>query len=145
MLIFIIGAIFTILGIASILVYTFKYDIKKELWIVSFGVNTFIGVIMLLIVGCGALLNNTPRAHEEARIAYNAKVEELTSTREAIYHMTDDYAKSVSITQYNTLVREFKEDIKIGQERLKNPWINWFNNYAYKDFDVDVVSYITTF
>ena len=150
MLIFIIGAVFVVAAIVFLIIYCVDRHYNgswnaNELNAALAGICGAIGFILWLVVGTGALICNTPMAHESARIQYNTRVEELTNTREAISHITDDYARSVSITQYNSLVREFKEDIRIAQIRLNNPWINWFNNYAYKDFDANVVDYIATF
>lgn len=150
MLLFIIGAMFVVAAIVFLVIWCVdRYnngswnanDVNASISAIC-GV---IGFIFLLIVGTGALITNTPMAHESARIKYNARVEELTNTREAISHIADDYARSVSITQYNSLVREFKEEIHMVQIRLNNPWINWLNNYAYKDFDANAIDYITTF
>ena len=148
MIITIIGIALILFAIVSIILFYYLESISSEDhegWLVSFGVSGIIGCGIFLTSLIFILANNTPMAHESARIQYNAQVEELTNTREAISNIIDDYARSVSITQYNTLVRKFKEDIEITQIKLNNPWINWFNNYAYKDFDVNVVNYITTF
>ena len=79
------------------------------------------------------------------QIEYNQRLEELNSTKQVIETIQDDYARSVAITQYNTNVREFKEDVLMAQLYLKNPWINWFVCHEYNNFDANAVDYIVSF
>ena len=148
MIVTIIGIVLILLAVVCLIVYELleKRGIWENHtnWVILSASSGIVGLIVLTFAVGFILSNNVPIAQEKARIQYNVRVEELASTREAILQINDDYARSVSITQYNTLVREFKEDIETTQLNLKNPWINWFNNYAYKDFDANIVSYITT-
>ena len=148
MIVTIIGIALVLLAVVCLIVYELlekseSWDNHMP-WIILSAFSGIVGIIELVVAIGVIISNNVPIAQERARIQYNVRVEELASTREAILQINDDYARSVSITQYNTLVREFKEDIETTQLNLKNPWINWFNNYAYKDFDANIVSYITT-
>ena len=147
MMIFIIGVVFVLVAIASLVVFKFKNNQDKygdhDGWLFGFWANMLVGVCTLICVGVCALVFNSPRAHKEARIQYNIRVEELINTRCAVLQIRDDYSRSVAINEYNTKVREFKEDILTTQVRLDNIWINWFNNYEYKNFDANIVSYIS--
>ena len=101
--------------------------------------------ISLLVCGPVCLIFNSSARCNYVRIWHEQEIQELESTRQIIETIQDDYARSVAITQYNTRVKEYKEEILVKQHYLNNPWISWFNCREYNNFSADEVSYITTF
>ena len=110
---------------------------------------SFIGAFVALcssigFICCGviSICNNVPVSHVSARIKYTETVTSLNSTYKLLTQAEDSYAKYTAIQQYNVEVEKFKTDILSTQHQLKNPWLNWMNNYEYNNFDANVVSYI---
>lgn len=130
----------TTIILAVCFIFSYKTNNEGNMWLSgSFG---FLSAIILVTLITIAALENTPFRHERTKLEYDEIITELLATRNKIQTITDDYSRSVAIQQYNTEVREFKIEIKKHQYNLKNPWINWFENYVYVDFDADVVSYL---
>ena len=102
------------------------------------GISGFVLLCLLAIV----IVNNTPIACDRLRIKYEQNVTQLTTTRSAIETITDDYARSIAIQQYNIEVNKFKQDILVEQLKLSSPWTNWLAPHVYNEFDANVVSYI---
>lgn len=105
-------------------------------------IGGFLGGIPLLFSIIIICCVQSPIAQEAVKVKHEQSIAQLTSTREYINNLTDDYAKSVAVQQYNIDVRNFKQEIMIQQLHLRNPWISWYHSYAYLKLDADVVSYI---
>ena len=139
----IITLIFTIFFIASIIALIIVVRNDSDLvWFDLSVITSFIGGLGAFVCGFIAIIINSPINQQQARINYEETVAELHATRESINTIKNDYSRIIAIKQYNTDVRKFKTNIEQTQIELKNPWVNWFNNYAYADFDADVVSYL---
>jgi len=144
MILMIIFIVMLVVGIIGCICYS-RFEMDSELHL---GANLMLGGlgILGLIVGVIVIImNNNSFSRSQARLVYEQNVAEFNATRNVIENIQDDYARSVAIQQYNTNVKEFKEDIITLQHYVNNPWISWFCNQEYKSFNVDVVSYITTF
>ena len=102
---------------------------------ILFGVFAFIAVPV-------AIVNNSTASRNSAQIWYTESVENLNATRNYILTITDDYAKSAAVTNYNLSVKNFKYTIKNEKAELANPWISWFNCSIYNEFDENIVDYI---
>lgn len=99
------------------------------------------GIPLLFSIVIICCVQNQTR-QETIKVMYEQSITQLTSTREYINNLTDDYAKSVAVQQYNIDVSNFKQGIMVEQLKLKNPWISWYHSYAYLKLDANVVSYI---
>lgn len=137
----IITLIFAIIFIASIVALIIAVR-KDGDWFDLSVITLFIGVLGTFFCGIGIIINNSPISQKQARIEYEETIVELNAIRESISTIENDYSRIIAIKQYNTDARKFKTDIEQTQAALKNPWVSWFNNYAYADFDADVVSYL---
>ncbi len=134
---------FALLFIAGIICTRIFWDRVGDEWLPSISLAlSFIGGLGLMGCCLFIALCNSPAAHVAARVNYSETVTSLNSTYKLLTQAEDSYAKYTAIQQYNSEVREFKEDITTTQAHLKNPWINWMCNYEYKNFDANVVSYI---
>lgn len=99
------------------------------------GVGLFTTVLLIICV------NSTP-----ARLSTRAKltntVVELSTTYNILIEKDRTLDVYTAIDSYNSKVSEYKTEVTIHQEYLKNPWINWFVCAEYNNFNVDAVSYI---
>ena len=142
MLLTIMSIIITIIGILLIVLM-----VKKE-W--DDNLLAFIGVVLLELAGAIFLLGcvifilcrNNNVTHKTLKTTYEERVVELSNTREYISTITDDYARSVAVTQYNDKVRKYRTEIITYKDKANNIWISWLYNSEYKHLDEDVFQYI---
>lgn len=144
MILMIIFIALFVLGVLGGIAYKVR-DYDEDMHLVLNLVEAGIGILGVVIGTMVIIMNNNDYARSQVRLTYQQEVEEFNATRSVIETIQDDYARSVAIQQYNTNVKEFKQDIIMNQLYVKNPWISWFCNQEYKNLDVNVVSYITTF
>ena len=147
MIIMIILIILVLLFIISTSIGVLKS--KNSTWHAEWDSHVLINGAIAIIVGFIALvlgmiciISNSSFQNQKVRISYEQRVEELQHSRVLIENIQDDYARSVATTQYNTSVREFKEELLVAQTYAKNPWTSWFNCQEYLKLDATVVSYV---
>ncbi len=139
--------ILTIISICILLLgVVFAVLYQRDKWNdLLFGLQLFgllIGIVFTAIcVGMIATINSST-SHDNLKIAYEESITDIQNDYNYIQDLADDKAKSVAIINYNNKVKEFKTEIKQNKLLLDNPWINWFNNYAYRDMDENIVDYI---
>ena len=137
----ILTLIFGVITLAAIVFLVLGFRIDDDFFGLSAICGILGGIPLLLSITIICCVQN-PIEQETVRVKYEQSIAQLTSTREYINNLTDDYAKSVAVQQYNIDVRDFKQEIMMEQLKLTNPWVNWYHSYAYLKLDADVVSYI---
>lgn len=138
-------AILFIICVVLLIVY-FKVDhYYSEFWEVTGTLSIVIGgllLVALFITSTLCIVANSNYTKRKVRIKYSETVESLNNTKQYIETITDDYARSIAVTEYNHEVRAFKFDLKKEKNRLDNNWLNWFTCSEYEKLDIDVVDYI---
>ena len=104
-------------------------------------VGAILGGVTVFVFGLVMLGQNSQSSAREVQVWYEQEVISLRTTENTIRYIEDDYARSITIFQYNQSVREFKTKILTKQENLKNPWINWLVTYSWSTLDAEVVNY----
>ena len=127
-------------------ILSFKFDTYYSfIWLTIQFISAVIGgclLITLFVISILCMVANSNYTKRQVRIEYSETVESLNNTKEYIETITDDYARSIAVTEYNHEVRLFKSYLKTEKNRLNNQWINWFTCSEYKKLDIDVVDYI---
>ncbi len=134
--------IFTTLFILS-LKFTDDYDL--DIWEITATISAVIGfccIVCLFVTSIFCIVANSNYTKRKVRIEYSETVESLNITRQYIKTITEDYARSMAVTEYNHEVKVFKSDLKNHKNRLNNKWINWFICSEYKKLDIDAIDYI---
>lgn len=109
-----------------------------------------ITLCVLLVAGIGSLatggiaaLSNTSYNALIHTTHYEESVRELNTTYNYLISAPEGAAKYTAVQQYNSEVKEFKQDIIQEQKRLENPWVSWFHCYAFNNMDANAVQYIS--
>ncbi len=137
-----------IICVVLLVIYAKVYNYYSDLWEVIGFLSIVIGSVLLIalfITSIACIVNNTNYTKRKVRIEYNETVESLNNTKEYVETITDDYARSIAVTEYNNEVKAFKSDIMKEKNRLNNGWINWFTCSEYKKLDTDAIEYIKIF
>ena len=139
--------ILTIISICILLLgVVFAVLYQRDKWNdLLFGLQLFslvFGTLFTVLCGIMILSVNNSTSHNNLKIAYEESITDIQNDYNYIQELVDDKAKSVAIINYNNKVKEFKTEIKQNKVLVDNPWFNWFNNYAYKDMDENIVDYI---
>lgn len=142
MLLTLMSIIITITGISLTILMVKKGWDDNLLAIIGAAILDIIGVISLLVCLVTILCTNTNVTHKTLKTKYEERVVELSNTREYISTITDDYARSVAVTQYNDKVRKYRTEIITYKSKANNVWISWLYNSEYKHLDGDVFQYI---
>lgn len=143
MITLLIFSILLVIGIVWGVIYEKKYLGEAHLiGSVTIGAIGALGVLVSVII---MIIMNCPTHNQKVRIYCQETINELTTTRQMIREIKDDYARSVAITQYNSKVQEFKTEVATNQNYLNNPFINWYVPHAYNEFSVNAIEYITSF
>ena len=137
----ILTLIFGVITLAAIVFLVLGFRTDDDFFGLA-GICGILGGIPFIVTIAAIIGAQNSYTQEQVRMKYSQTVTQLNSTREYIDNITDDYARSVAVLEYNSEVGNFKQDIMHMQINLKNPWINWFSSYVYNEFDANVVSYI---
>jgi len=143
MILVLIFILLLVIGIVWGVIYSNKY--LSEFHLVGSVTTGAIGALGVLVSIIVIAVTNCPTHNQKVRIYCQETINELTTTRQMISEIKDDYARSVAITQYNSKVQEFKTEVATNQNYLSNPFTNWYVPYAYNEFSVNDVEYITSF
>ena len=126
----------------------FLITLGLELWFVldkdeNWPMGAVLSFILFAIcVGVGYLSHYT----ESERNVYNTthyiarRFSELNREYESLLGLNPDKEK---VNAYNEKANSFKQEIIDAQERLKNPWINWYTCSVYNSYDAEEVKIIT--
>lgn len=129
----------------TLFIISCKIGYCDDIWEIIQFISAVIGGVLLVglfITSIVCIVANSNYTKRKVRIEYNETVESLNNTKEYIETITDDYARSIAVTEYNHEVRLFKSDLKKEKNILNNQWINWFVCSEYKKLNIDVVEYI---
>lgn len=105
---------------------------------------SIIGFLGLCSVLFGGLLSkNTTLEQTKLSIELTERIESINSSKKSLEKKIESSTYTIlEINDYNNSVREYKTEVAKAHVTLNNPWINWFECCAYKNFDVDAVSYL---
>ena len=137
----ILTLIFGVLTLAAIVFLILALKVNDDFLFFSVAAGG-LGVIPFIIMLFMIISAQSPYTKEKARLNYSQTITQLNATIQYIDNISDDYARSIAVEQYNSDVKKFKQEIAYSKINLKNPWINWFESYVYNEFDIDIVSYI---
>lgn len=142
----IITIIFIVIFIASLAATIIgeKKDILNDdhlCFIISTISSLIIGICG--VVGCllSILLAQNSLYKRATKNSLEQKIASLNATKTIIMKNVDDKS-IVEITNYNTKVAEFKEDIANQKMCRKNLWINWFTSTIYDEYTGNELEYI---
>lgn len=127
-----------LLGIAATVIMSI---IDMDLWEAGMFLS-FIALLLLVVCIACACTNNSVSTYKEKMEDYNERLEELNSIKAAILKIEDNDTKLTAAIEYNKMAKEFKDEIKLGQKKANDPWINWLVPKVYNDMDIDAVEYI---
>lgn len=142
MLLTLMSIIIIIIGVLLTILMVKKGWNDNILALIVVATLDIIGTIFLLVCVVTILCTNNNVTHKTLKTKYEERVVELSNTREYISTITDDYARSVSVTEYNTKVRKYRTEIITYKAKANNVWISWLYNSEYKHLDEDVFQYI---
>lgn len=141
-----ITIIFITILIASIVVIIISE--KKDIFDDDhFGLTipTLTGLIVGIcgIFGCSLsiIIAQNSLYKRKTRNSLEQKIVSLNATKTMIMKNVDDKS-IVEITNYNTKVAEFKENIANQKMCRKNLWINWFTSSIYDEYTGNELEYI---
>ena len=78
-------------------------------------------------------ITNSGRRSRDTRNQIQVKIDNLKQMREEALH-DEELAKA-----YNEQANMVRTEIEEKQEKLHNPWINWFTCYVYNEFDAESI------
>ena len=133
--------LFTLLA-AGIIAAVICHYTDSDLFFTLSAIGILVGGIFSAASGIVALIANSSPVCIDSRQRYEQNVKNLSTTYKILMEADDGYAKYTAIQQYNVEVKEFKTNILVKQECLKNPWINWFVCRENNNFDANAVQYI---
>lgn len=97
----------------------------------------------LLVCSIFTIVRNSKVSKEHKTIEIQETIESINETRKTLeYKISSESYTVLEINEYNNNVKEYKTEIKQANLILNNPWINWFENPAYKEFNGNEVSYL---
>lgn len=149
MIICIISAVLFVVGVTLSILFD-KLDDNASFGDDSFKIAFYhmlplsiLGFIGLCCAGFGGLSKNTTLAQTKLSIELTERVESINSSKKSLEKKIESSTYTVlEINDYNNSVRDYKTEVAKAHVTLNNPWINWFECCAYKNFDVDAVSYL---
>lgn len=151
MLFVIITAVIFAVSLASVILYhtdtkigCFIYNHDLESFCVGFAV--LFGIILFgMSCSVGAAKGLSEPTLEKNKEYVNSLHIEYEQLKEMEAYLNNEVVTPTqfldSVTAYNEKVTECKQDIKSGQWRLHNPWLNWFTFSYWDEFDADDVEY----
>lgn len=138
---------FVLIGICSLLIvlcekYVINFDCSE--WLEPLSIVMLIAsCVTFLITGITGICENCETNCTSLRMQYETAIAELNASKQFIYDIKDDYAKSVAVQSYNANVREWKVRILDNQYKLVNPWINIFICNEYANMDANQFTFIS--
>lgn len=112
---------------------------KDESWTMG---ATLSVILLAMCVGIGYLgydTNSERNIYNTTRYI-NGTLFELDREYESLLGLNPDKEK---VNAYNERANSFKQEIIESQERLKNPWLNWYTCFAYNSYDAEEIKLIT--
>jgi len=116
------------------------YDSVSVVLLSTLTIILFIAILVASILG---ICTNAKRNKRYLKIYLDSQIVQLNANRSILLANEDKQLNLVEITEYNTTVTEFKNNIATNKLDRKNLWLNWYTNPVYDDFTGDEVSYIT--
>ena len=102
-------------------------------------VGIIVGAISVIIELFVILFMNNGLHYKSEKIRLNKTIESLNATYSIISKREDN--SIVEITEYNTKVKEYKNEIEFSKTVLNSLWLNWFECRVYNNFTGDEVRY----
>jgi len=141
MLVFIISIVVLIVGIC--LTWYCIEELDSLFWSTISSVVVGLGIIGVGVMGVGGLVMNNSLTKDTITIELNERIESINNSKKSLENKIESKTYTVlEINDYNNSVREYKTEVAQAQKRLDNIWINWMTCSAYRNFDVDAVSYL---
>lgn len=139
MITLILFALLTVIGLGLCLYTYYKVDDVSILGtcLLALGGGIFLGC------GIVGIIKNSSAMNAYKTISLQERIDSINNSKKALENKIESNTYTVlDVSSYNDSVREYKTDVATAQMRLNNPWINIFECSAYKNFDVNAVSYL---
>jgi len=140
MILFIIFLI--ILGIGTICcILEMKSRFGNDVAVVGWISGHVIGGVGLFTCLTLLIVNHSTITKIKARNNLDQKIESLNATKTMILQNADSNS-IIEITNYNTKVAEYKEEIKTKKAIVNSIWVGWYVCPIYKEYTGNEIEYI---
>ena len=112
---------------------------KKDDYDVPLVPGLMVTIVLFFVVIFSIMTNTTDHAKE---VRYETQMK-ITEFNRKYNKLTKINANKEEVKFYNEEVKEFRKNLLEKQENLKNPWINCFTCYVYKEFNVEEIKIIS--
>lgn len=143
MLLTIIFILLLVIAITILVICKIKDIDIDDYWVLTVSeiILFIVGIIGTIVSTSIAISTQTNYAQQKKRNNLNQTIASLNATKTMIIQNVSENS-IVEITNYNTKVAEFKEEIANSKIARKNIFINWFIERAYDEYTGNEVEFI---